>query len=94
MSNFKFLKLVLTITLLLVTITMSACEDAKNLPDGLYAVMETTRGEIILSLEFEKTPLTVTLEDRIVIFPKVDTWFTSLCERPTIVIALSIITLP
>jgi len=59
MSNSKFSKLTLTITLLLVTITMSACEEAKNLPDGLYAVMETTRGEITLSLEFEKTPLTV-----------------------------------
>jgi peptidylprolyl isomerase len=59
MSNNKFLKLMLSITMLLVTITMSACEEAKNLPDGLYAVMETTRGEIILSLEYEKTPLTV-----------------------------------
>ncbi|MDA3809507.1 MAG: peptidylprolyl isomerase [Spirochaetaceae bacterium] len=38
---------------------MAACEEAKNLPEGLSAVMETTRGEIIISLEFEKTPLTV-----------------------------------
>jgi len=59
MSNFKFSRLLSSITLLLVTITMSACEEAKNLPDGLYAVMETTQGEIILSLEYEKTPLTV-----------------------------------
>ena len=59
MSNFKCHRLLSTITLLLVTITMSACEEAKNLPDGLYAVMETTRGEITLSLEYEKTPLTV-----------------------------------
>ena len=59
MSNSKFSKLLFTITLLLVTITMSACEEAKNLPDGLYAVMETTQGEITLSLEFENTPLTV-----------------------------------
>lgn len=60
MSNSKFARLLSIFTLLLVTITMSACEEAKNLPDGLYAVMETTQGEIILSLEYEKTPLTVT----------------------------------
>jgi len=59
MSNFKFSRLLSSITLLLVTITMSACEEAKNLSEGLYAVMETTQGEIILSLEYEKTPLTV-----------------------------------
>ncbi len=30
-----------------------------NLPDGLFAVMESNRGEIVLNLEYEKTPLTV-----------------------------------
>ena len=59
MSNSGISKLISIFILLLVTITMSACEEAKNLPDGLYAVMETTRGEIILSLEYKKTPLTV-----------------------------------
>jgi len=28
-------------------------------PDGLYANMKTTKGDILLSLEFQKTPLTV-----------------------------------
>jgi peptidylprolyl isomerase len=31
----------------------------KKLADGLYAEMETSKGKILLQLEFEKTPLTV-----------------------------------
>ena len=34
-------------------------EFLKTQPDGLYAQMNTTRGDIILNLEFKKTPLTV-----------------------------------
>ena len=41
------------------TTLVVAAEQKAKLPDGLYAEMETSKGKIILFLEFEKTPLTV-----------------------------------
>ena len=48
--------LILTLGLLLLSV---ASVSAQNLPDGLYAEIETSRGTIILVLEYEKVPLTV-----------------------------------
>jgi peptidylprolyl isomerase len=39
-------------------ISLAQAEE-KKLADGLYAEMETSKGKILLQLEFEKTPLTV-----------------------------------
>lgn|SRR5690554_70740 len=47
--------------LLLSALTFTACkkESETDLPEGLYANIETDKGEILLQLEFEKTPVTV-----------------------------------
>jgi peptidyl-prolyl cis-trans isomerase A (cyclophilin A) len=37
----------------------TAADAEKKLADGVYAEMDTTKGKILLQLEFEKTPLTV-----------------------------------
>ncbi len=38
---------------------LAQAAEEKNLPDGVYADMETSKGRILLQLEYEKTPLTV-----------------------------------
>lgn len=52
----------LLITLLSFTTLLFSCKDEseKNeLSEGLYALMETSKGDVTIKLEFEKTPFTV-----------------------------------
>ena len=46
--------------LLVLTASFYSCKEEKNnLPDGLYAKIETNKGTIIVQLNYEKTPITV-----------------------------------
>ena len=45
---------------LLVLATLTSCRDENsNLPDGLYAKIETSKGTIILALDYKQAPITV-----------------------------------
>ena len=49
-----------SILLLLLAISFYSCKDEhSNLPDGLYADIETNKGHIIVELDYKKAPVTV-----------------------------------
>lgn len=45
--------------LLLITTLISCNKEHNNLPDGLYAEIETNKGNILLELDYKKAPVTV-----------------------------------
>jgi len=46
--------------LVLAALSLTACkEEHSSLPDGLYADIETSKGNIIVALDYEKAPITV-----------------------------------
>jgi len=49
------------LTFLILTVAFTSCESNKynNLEDGLYADIQTDKGDILLKLEYENTPVTV-----------------------------------
>ncbi|VAW18770.1 Peptidyl-prolyl cis-trans isomerase [hydrothermal vent metagenome] len=49
------------LTFLIILIALSSCKSVKydNLDDGLYADIQTDKGDILLRLEYENTPITV-----------------------------------
>ena len=57
MNDMNLIKL----AFLILTLSFTSCESKKhnNLEDGLYADINTDRGNILLKLEYENTPITV-----------------------------------
>ena len=47
------------LALVIIASFYSCKEDKNNLPDGLYAKIETNKGTIIVQLDYEKAPITV-----------------------------------
>ncbi len=59
MSKKRFLRLLAIAVVAAAGLNFASVAEDKKLPDGVYAEMETSKGKIVLQLEYEKTPLTV-----------------------------------
>lgn len=57
--KYKFFILTLLISTAGIMSAQTENDPTKDLPDGLYANMQTSKGDILLYLEYQKTPLTV-----------------------------------
>ena len=53
------MKKIFAITAIVATIFVSCKNEESNMPEGMYAEINTNKGKIVTQLEFEKTPLTV-----------------------------------
>jgi len=51
-------KVAMGLALFFIVVGMASCQSAER-PEGMYAIFETDKGEIVASLEFEKAPMTV-----------------------------------
>ncbi len=54
----RFYRIIMTVAFLASTAGMVSCQSSER-PDGMYAIFETPKGNIVASLEFEKAPMTV-----------------------------------
>lgn len=60
MKQTRWISYIVVLLLLIFTVGVSMAADNQPLADGLYAKILTSKGDILIQLEFEKTPLTVT----------------------------------